>query len=324
MLIRSELLGLRSDDSPQRRAQDGMADALAAWRASAHASAAEFELGRFADGTDLADLPLLAALFAPGDFADRFCADLIGTLLAQLDCEPLGQSPLRHYSDEVVTTVSLLRRGTTTLTLVAIDGTGLARQPAQQSVSFSPTETCEHVLAGSAVAERIVITLLQPNRAVLERHPVVVEAGVVMHRFGAGEALIYRTVPACLVILKLQRRAGPGDVVREYALNDGALLHQAAGSPRDSRLELSVALLGRMGRRDAAPMLAAMAEERGSTPLRWQVLRECLALDTAEGFAALCHIAARPDDPLRGPAGALRAQLVDTYPVLAGFPPCPG
>jgi hypothetical protein len=101
------------------------------------------------------------------------------------------------------------------------------------------------------------------------------------------------------------------------------LLHQAAGSPRDSRLELTAALLGRMGRSDAAPMLAAMAEERVSAHLRWQALRECLGLDSAAGFATLTLLAGRDDDPLAGPAAALRSQLLETYPQLAGISPCP-
>ena len=103
----------------------------------------------------------------------------------------------------------------------------------------------------------------------------------------------------------------------EYRLADGRLLHEAAGSPRDSRLELAAALLGRMGRDDAAPYLAAMAREAGSTSLRWHALRECLGLDTATGFEALCELAATQGDPLAAAAGALRAQLLEAHPNLA-------
>jgi len=46
-------------------------------------------------------------------------------------------------------------------------------------------------------------------------------------------------------------------------------------------------------------------------------LRECLALDCAEGFCTLCAIARRVDDPLAVSAGALRAQLLESYPELA-------
>ena len=77
-----------------------------------------------------------------------------------------------------------------------------------------------------------------------------------------------------------------------------------------------MALLGRMGRSDAAPAMATIACEQGGTALRWQALRECLSLDTATGFAALGEVARRPDDELAAAAGALRSQLIESYPQL--------
>ena len=121
----------------------------------------------------------------------------------------------------------------------------------------------------------------------------------------------------------MQRRPASGSVTREFNLADGSLAHQATGNARESRFELAAALLGRMGRCDAAPLLAAMAEEQGGNSLRWQALKESLGLDTAHGFAALNRIAERPHDPLAAPALALRAQLLKTYPQLAGAQPCP-
>jgi hypothetical protein len=106
----------------------------------------------------------------------------------------------------------------------------------------------------------------------------------------------------------------------------GALLRQAAGDIRTSRQEMMLALLGRMRRADAAPVMAAIAREPGDRSLRWQALRECLALDTTEGFAALGAIAEAGDDPLSRQAAALRAQLVETHPVLHTLEQqiCPG
>ena len=78
-----------------------------------------------------------------------------------------------------------------------------------------------------------------------------------------------------------------------------------------------VALLGGVGRADAAPVLAGIACGTQAASLRWQTLRECLALDTQEGFAALCQVAQTSGDPLAREAGALRAQLIETYPQMA-------
>jgi hypothetical protein len=74
-----------------------------------------------------------------------------------------------------------------------------------------------------------------------------------------------------------------------------------------------------MKRREAAPAMARIAREKGPDSLRWEALREALALDTAQGFAALCAIARSPLDPLAGPAGALRAQLIEAHPRLRAF-----
>lgn len=324
MLIRPELQALRSDDTPQRRAQTALGAVFAAWRTTPSALTAERELARLADGAALEDLPVLTALFTSGDSAAaQFCSGLIQAILAQMAREPLGQSPLRHFNDDTITALTILRCGTTTLTLQAIDGTGLARRPAPESAAFTPSETWEHVLAGEAEAETITIAAKAEGRAQFVRHPLHLAAGIVHHRTGICDVVMLRTVPRTLVSLKLQRRLGCSDVTLEYALADGALLHQAAGSPRDSRLELSAALLGRMGRTDAAPLLAAMAEESGNPSLRWQALRECLALDSGQGFRALSRIARRSADPLTHPAGALRAQLIEDHPQLAEVDPCP-
>lgn len=107
--------------------------------------------------------------------------------------------------------------------------------------------------------------------------------------------------------------------MREYALADGALLKQTAGEVRQSRHETMLALLGRMKRREAVPVMAAIACQSGADSLRWEALRESLALDTAQGFAALCALARSPLDPLAAPAGALRAQLVEAHPRLRAF-----
>lgn len=324
MLIRPELAALRGDDTAQRRAQSAMGAALDRWRALPVVRAIDDDLARWARGHDLDELPALSALVAPGGAdAVRFAAGVVDAFLAELVRAPLGQSPLRHYQDDVMASVTGLRQGMAALTLLTIDGQRLQPGGADGSARFAPTETIDVVLAGTARADRVLLRSIEGKRADLAIEPVTLCAGDVSHRLGREESLQFRTAPAGVTLLRLQRRVEGDGITREYALDDGRLLHQAAATPRDSRLELAAALLGRMGRADAAPLLAAMAEESGSPALRWQVLRECLALDAGEGFAALCRIAANPTDPLAVTAGALRAQLIETYPQLAGLAPCP-
>ena len=324
MHIRPELAALRCDDAPQRQAQARLIGAVDDWRLTPPVAAATREVCRFAQGDPLDDLPLLSALFTAGDpSAEQFIGTLVGLLVAELGDDPLGQVPLRHFSDGMLASLVLVRHGGAALVLQAIDGTALARRPDPVAVSFAATETWEHVLAGSATVERVLIGEIRADGAELRREPQSLAAGTVARRFCAGEAQLLRRVPGIMVTLKLQRALDPSEPSREYRLADGALLHRAAGSPRESRLELTAALLGRMGRGDAAPLLAAMAEEHGGTGLRWQALRECLGLDTALGFATLRTIAQRAGDPLAAPADALAAQLLEQYPELAGVSQCP-
>jgi hypothetical protein len=318
MKLRPELQALRCDDAPQRLVQARLAEATLGWAQASGLAKAEAELARLSAGAELEDLPTLAGLFTPGDPAARDLVEgLVEVQAAQLRDQPLGQVTLRHSIDEATSVLSLARSGTAALTLQAVDGAALARRERVQTAGFSPTETWSRVIAGKADAEIVRIVSERPGGAELRCEPVQLMPETISHRLGASEVLQLRSIPTSLVTLTLQRRIGEGAVRREFLLSDGTLVHQAAGSPRDSRIELSLALLGRMGRSDAAPLLAVMAEEEAALSLRWQALRECLGLDTATGFATLERIARREADPLAAAAGALRAQLLETYPQLA-------
>ena len=324
MLVRDELLALRENDTPQRLIQGRLVAQSAAWRQSGAAAQVEAELLRLASGVALAELPALNALFTPGEPAAGDLVSLVsGWLLDELAAAPLGQVPLRHQCGRTLATLVLARCQGATLALQAVDGAGLALGTAAKSVAFASTETWKHILAGSAEVERVRITDRRPDSVGLERFCTTLHTGSIVHLRGREAADIYTRVPGVVVLLKLQRQDGVNEPSCEYALDDGRLLHQAAGSPRDSRLELAIALLGRMGRSDAAPLLAAMAEEAGTPFLRWQALRECLGIDSGTGFSAMTVIARRSDDPLAAAAGALRAQLLETYPQLAEVPVCP-
>lgn len=324
MLIRPELQALRSDDAPQREAQAALHVILQDWRYKGPGRAIEAELIAWGAGEPLDDQPSLRAMFDPD--ADGLCdlADgLLRPLLQQMATEPLSQSPLRYTTGDAYTSLVLARHGTTVLSIQCVDGNGLARTPRPTTASFLPAETWERALSGSAEALLVQAHAHMPGKAELECTQIAIAAGEVRHRIGNAQAVLFTAASGSLVQLRLQRRTSAVDPVREYRLSDGCLVHQAAGTPRDSRLELTAALLGRMKRRDAAPMLAAMVEEHGSESLRWQCLRECLALDVAVGFPALCKLAEREGDPLQQPAEVLRAQLLARHPELKELSPCP-
>jgi hypothetical protein len=321
VIIHPELRALREDDLPQRVAQTRLIAAADEWRRQAETADLLNQLDRFAAGAVLGECPVLDGLLCgPGRVARDFAKHFVRSQLAMLAESPLGHLAFRHFTDGSISTLLLARAGNVTLSLVAIDGEGLAERPMPASVSFSPSEMWEHVLAGAAQAD--LVEREGEDHVELKTSTLLLEEGTRISRDASRQALVLRVVEGRLVSLRLQRRQRQAGEACEYDRASGRLVHKAAGNPRDSRIELMVALLGRLQRRDAAPLIGALAREPGSAGLRWQALRECLALDTRTGFGALCALAASPDDPLAPPAGALRAQLIETYPQLARMVPC--
>ena len=329
MLIRNEIGALRGDDTPQRAAQAALLAAAAAWRERPDVKPVLTALRRYAGGAILTECPALAALFdvgAAGQAAKLFVDSLVGSTAHVLARHPLGHMAMRYFTNGTTTTLLLGQAGDTTLSLVAIEGVGLARTPPPRSVSFTPMETTEHVLAGNGemtLYTRAPLPDEMPGQVCLTRAAKDLAPGMVLARDGAVQAGQIARVSGRLVTLRLQRRTPGAGAMLEYELATGCLLHRATTSHSDSRRELMATLLGRMGRVDAVPVLARMARATGGETMRWQALRECLGLDTAAGFAALCDIAGDAADPLTGPAAALRAQLIEAYPQLQELALCP-
>ena len=312
---------LQADPALQVQAQVGLVTALATWQASPQAQPVLDGFARFAEGTPLAALDALSALFG-GDEAQgarNFVAPLLTAWSLAMSDQPLGLVPLRHVANRASASLLLATAGEATLTLVALDGAALNTAPAAQSASFAPSEVWEVILSGTGEAR-----LVERRGETITAHPLSLEPGLALGRDGEREALLIDAVDGAMVLLRLQRRVETMQPRREFALADGRLLRQASATPRESRHEVAVALLGRMGRKDAAPLLAEIARDEGhGDSLRWQALRECLGLDSATGFWTLTAISRGGSDPLAVPAGALRAQLLETYPQLAEVEMCP-
>ena len=298
----------------QREAQQALLAACDAWRADPRIAPLLCGLERFGEGADLREVPELGG--AIGDAGRETALSLLDHVLPALAAFPLGQLPLRHNSDHQVSTLLLARAGRALLILAA-------REPGhypRECASFSDGERHEIILAGSASGRLARAPVSSGTGAGLACEMRALAPGTSLSLSQRREALLVDHVHSRLVSLRLVREAQDPRPTREYRLCDGTLMHQAAGALEQSRQELILALLGRMGRHDAAPVLAEMAlekEQRGNRHLRWQALREAIALDTEAGFRALCAIAADPGDPLAVPARKLRARLLLAHPVLA-------
>ena len=313
MIVDPDLRALRGDPAAQRQAQTAMEAARGAWRANAGVAPILADLARYGSGEPLKRCSALAALMK----ADGVAANIVGALVS-LQCEalaaaPLGQVPFRHQSSGGLAIVQLARAGEASLSLIAYeDQPGKA---AETAICFSDGTRHEIVLAGSAAADLITIVEDRDSQVVFARERRELVVGDTLELPGFAHAKHLRRIDGRLVVLRLARTPDRPLPTRQFDLASGALIHRASGDRRESRHELAMALLGRMKRRDAAPVLAEMTRD-GSTHLRWQALRECLALDTAAGFAALSTLARDAGDPLCAPAAGLRAQLVEAHPQL--------
>jgi len=320
MQIAPEIRALIADPVLLDRAQERHREAFAAWQ-SGPGAAVLAAFAAFARGTALAACAPLAALFGGiGGAAREFVDSLAAALLPVIAAEPFGHIPLRHQATSASATVLLAQEAGATPTLVTIAGPALARMPAPKSVAFAPAGEWDVVLAGTGEGRLVE----RRGDGTLAQHPLRLEPGLALGRDVEREALLVDRVPGSLALMRLARRRSGAVPVREFDLASGQLIHQACSDPRESRMELAITLLGRMRRADAAPELAGLALEAGrGDSLRWQALRECLGLDTAAGFRALTTLARCSEDPLALAAGALRAQLLEQYPVLAEVEPCP-
>jgi len=320
MLFNPAIQALVDNPASLRAEQEIHASAFARWRAEPAVLALLDEFSSFAAGASLTGLTCLAGLFDERGTARAAMERMAAALLPALATAPFGQVPLRHHVGPAATTLMLAREHDASLTLVALDGTGVAAQGPARSASFAPAEEWDVVLSGHGAGRLIE----ERDGTGLFHHPLAFAPGMALGRDAAREALLVDRVDGTLLFLRLRRISSSCQPVREVDLESGALLHQAEPSARESRHEIAVALLGAMGRADAAPVLAEIArDERHGRMLRWQALRQCLALDTLAGFRALAGLACRADDALAVAAGALRAQLIEQHPVLAGIEPCP-
>jgi len=302
---------MRRDPALQRRAQSALIAAGDSWRSEPAVAAILVELDRFGAGEPIEACAALDSVFVRGDSRDELTASLCRRHAAVLAREPFGHPPFRHGFDGDVSTLLLARAGRAHLVLYA-------REPGRwdpAGAGFSDALRYEAVLAGSAQA-RVMRLAGRPGRIAFAGESLDLAAGTRLALDLSFEALQVLRVDRRLVALRLHRFDAAPRPSREYRLADGVLLHRSAGDMRSSRHEMMAALLGRMERREAAPELAGLAREPGDDSLRWQALRECLALDGAQGFRALSEIARAAGDSLAASAGALRAQLVETHPQL--------
>lgn len=313
MQVHPHIAALRSDRAPQRAAQAAIHDAREDWAREPGASELLAELEAYGRGAPFESCPMLEAVFTGQGEAERLMDALSRHYCTAMAANPIGHPPFRNGFDGMASSILLARSERAQLMLQA-------REPGDMHNAghvFSDATRFDAVLAGEAEARIVRKVSEQDGQACFAEEKVSLRS---CQRYAfdlSSEALVIDKVARRLVVLRLMRVDDEPQPGREYCATSGRMLHQSAATIAISRQETIVALLGRMGRTDAAPAIADLARSSGDMSLRWQAVREALALDSATGFALLGEIARTADDPLAHQAGALRAQLLETYPELA-------
>ncbi|WP_226663928.1 hypothetical protein [Alteriqipengyuania lutimaris] len=312
MHVDAALREFAGDSRAQAAAQDRVLAARAEWQARPQVARVLADCRTLRNTGDFARCGALEALIH-GGAAQEFVAQFIAAMLAAWRDQPLAQLPFRHSYAGGQGIVHIHRDGPVTLALVLVE----PADRAPRTIAFSDCDRREVVLAGQGAAVRYTRRDGAPPVA----KEVRLAPGTVLTA-DADNSLAIAVLDAPLVLLRVAREPAHPRPTREVELATGRIIHRASPSPADGRAELAAALLGAMGRTDAAPSLARYACGKGGCGqagegARWQALRHALALDTASGFEALCAIAECDRDPLACEAATLRHKLCTTYPQLA-------
>lgn len=310
MIVRPAMAGLRSRPAPQPLVDA----ALAAWRASPEVAALRGELAAWDRGEALAALPALARLAADHAAGMALAESFTGPLLDALRAEPLAQLPLGHSAAPGIARIRLAGSGGASLALAVFAPRAL-REP--RSVLFEDGEAHEMILAGTGTALCHRIGLEGLTRATIRCAP-----GTRLVRRGTNEARQIVEVTRPLLMLQLLREAPTPAPSREIALSDGALLKTISGCKQTSQRMMALGVLGALEHRPALGAMAQLASASGAErDLRWEALRQVLALDSAQGLALLAELAVRAEDALGPPAAQLRRDLIAAHPELGTLEP---
>ena len=306
--VRSQAIGAMSSQSVVERLRDQ-------WRGPPVAQLLE-SLEAYAGGNPLDDCAILAECLTSTATAQRLLSPLIDSLCSALREHPFAHVPLRHRFARGVSVLELVRSAGASMSLVVYETAAFEGKEAAHSIAFADEERHELCLSGAGNGRIATVVGEREDRVVLDVRSFAIEPQSML-AFDCSSSRIIDRVDGHLAMLRLARLPQSPGLTREFRLSDGRLLHCASGCRRDSRDEMAVALLGRMNRRDAAEPLAAIACGKGAEHLRWQAVRNSLALDSLVGFAALEVLVGKDGDELSVPAAKLYRQLVEQYPELA-------
>lgn len=314
MLVHPAIAALRSNRPSQRSNQRVMDRAGSAWLASNKVRALASDLADYGAGAQLDACIELGPLLSHHAVATGFTDTWRESMLGALSQSPLGEVPFRHRYSNGYSTVRLLTHGSATLSLSAYERRAVPSWP--DTALFVDREAVELVLTGQACGTFHRLQSTQQGAQVQSENT----------HWRAGDRIVtlpssarqFVEVAGSMVVLQLSRAPHRPAPTREYRLSDSALIKSASGDKTASRDMLALGVLGALAYSPSLDAMERTARDDDRAPdLRWEAVRQSLALDPARGFAMLNRLAERAGDELREPAKRLRHQLLMAHPQLA-------
>lgn len=255
----------------------------------------------------------LAERFAHAEDAEQAAADLLADLgwleawlaepVKRLREDPFFAPPFRHSRDGLRTGMVLFEGPVASITATILSADAAARAVAPPGVvAPGRLSLTRYVRAGGAVVERwqvgrpanpFIAAQAAPARPLPPLRP---EDGGVLRHDGREEAHRLAGMTRDVVMVTVTLRPGAVPLMREYARDDGRLLRAAALDDRPSRATMLLRLLREQGRHDAGACFEAASRDPAFF-LRWEAMREWLALDVAAALPRLREMAAADPHP---------------------------
>lgn len=138
--------------------------------------------------------------------------------------------------------------------------------------------------------------------------PVMLSDGMILRTDGRITGHILDGATSDIISLTAMIKAEAGPFTREYAIDGGALLRIAALDDRASRMQMLLALLRHSGRADAGACFDQATRDPAFF-VRWQAMREWLALDVRGALPRLREMTGDPNAEIRAAATAMLAKV---------------
>jgi hypothetical protein len=286
---------------------------LARWLDDAGADARSIANQRdFMAGWDALIAPVLARLADEASIAalladDAWLGEAIGWVATRLIADPFLDPPLRMVGGGQQRGVLIGEGPAASLSAIVKFNDGGGGRGAGTIVATGARTMIRFVRAGGLNVRLWRIDGEHCRPGAVRR----VDDGECLMIDGTREAWTIEEAQGAIVSLRATMTAERAPLVREYDRQTGRLVRRSAADPDISRAQMMLALLRLMERRDAAPLFAQFIEGDDAY-LRWQAMREWLALDAVAALPHLRRLAAREGDgPARRTLAMVEARMAE-------------